>query len=216
VAQLFHPYWNSWSKASLLIAFGILAVLGWGGWLYVHSSYRTEIGEAHEQPVPFSHEHHVRKLGIDCRYCHTAVENAPFAGIPTAKTCMNCHSHVWADSPMLEPVRESFRTGKPLKWTRVHDLPDFVRFDHSIHVQKGIACASCHGAVDRMPLMTKAETLHMGWCLECHRNPEKFVRPRDKVFQTEWDPEKDGDKLRAWLVDEHHLKSMTNCSVCHQ
>ena len=132
-----------------------------------------------EQPIPFSHAHHVGGLGIDCRYCHTSVETSSFAGIPPTKTCMNCHSQIWSTSPTLEPVRESFRTGVSIQWTRVNDLPDYVYFNHSIHVNKGIGCESCHGRVDRMPLTWQENSLQMDWCLDCHRDPGKHIRPRD-------------------------------------
>ena len=154
-----------------------------GGALEIQRSpYATYQDVAQAQPVPFSHQHHDGGDGIDCRYCHTSVENSSFAGIPPTKTCMNCHSQIWTDAPMLEPVRESYRTGKSLVWTRVDYLPDFVYFNHSIHVDKGVGCASCHGPVDKMPLMFEANSLQMEWCLNCHRAPEKFLRPRDQVF----------------------------------
>ena len=137
---------------------------------------------AREQPVPFSHKHHVGDDGIDCRYCHTSVETSSFAGLPPTETCMSCHSQIWANAELLEPVRASFRTGKSIAWTRVHDLPDFVYFNHSIHVNKGIGCSTCHGRVDQMPLTYKVNTLYMQWCVECHRNPAQYVRPRDQVF----------------------------------
>ena len=133
--------------------------------------------------------------GIDCRYCHTSVENSSFAGIPPTKTCMNCHSQIWTNAPMLEPVRESYRTGKSLKWTRVNYLPDFVYFDHSIHVNKGVGCVSCHGPVDKMPLMLEANSLRMEWCLNCHRAPEKFLRPRDQVFNMKYEQPSDDNKI---------------------
>ena len=141
--------------------------------------------------MPFSHEHHVRGLGIDCRYCHTSVEKSSFAGIPPTETCMTCHSQIWTDSPMLEPVRTSLRTNTPIRWNRVHDLPDYVYFNHGIHVQKGVGCVSCHGRVDQMPLTWKAEPMTMEWCLSCHRNPEKHLRPREEVFNMDWVPPED-------------------------
>ncbi len=181
------------------------------------SSYFTQVHIVREQPVPFSHKHHVAGLGIDCRYCHTTVETSGFAGIPPTKTCMNCHSSMWSDSPMLEPVRESFRADKSLEWTRVHDLPDYVYFDHSIHIKKGVGCATCHGRVDQMPLVSKEKTLHMKWCLECHRNPEKFVRPRDQVFNMSWQiPASEQEKLGPQLVKEYNIQKRTDCSVCHR
>ena len=145
---------------------------------FQRSPYVTRQHIAPEQPVPFSHQHHAAGLGLDCRYCHTSVENSNFAGIPPTRTCMNCHAQIWTNAPMLEPVRESFRTGKNLVWIRVHDLPDYVYFDHSIHVAKGVGCRSCHGEVDRMPLMWEENSLQMEWCLNCHRNPDKYLRPK--------------------------------------
>ena len=191
MAQIFHPSTNTLSKASIFGAVFIIGGLIWVSTIFDRSSYVTQAGVAREQPVPFSHKHHVGGMGIDCRYCHTSVETSAFAGIPATEICMTCHSQIWTDSPMLEPVRASFRTGKPLEWSRVHDLPDFVYFDHSIHVKKGIGCATCHGRVDQMPLMWREKTLHMEWCLECHRAPERFVRPRSYVFRMDWEPPAD-------------------------
>jgi hypothetical protein len=180
------------------------------------SSYVTEVGVARDQPVQFSHKHHVSDDGIDCRYCHTSVEQSSFAGIPSTKICMSCHTQIWAESPILEPVRESFRTGKSLEWTRVNNLPGFVYFDHSIHVHKGVGCTTCHGRVDQMPLMWREHTLYMEWCLECHRNPERFVRPRDQVFNMDWQPPSDQIALGQKLVQDYKIESLTSCSVCHR
>jgi formamidopyrimidine-DNA glycosylase len=180
------------------------------------SSYVTEAGVARSQPVQFSHKHHVSDDGIDCRYCHTSVEESSFAGIPSTKICMNCHTQIWPESPILEPVRESFRTGRSLQWTRVHNLPGFAYFDHSIHVHKGVGCVTCHGRVDQMPLMWRENTLYMEWCLECHRNPERFVRPREQVFSMDWQPPVDQITLGQKLVQEYKIESLTSCSVCHR
>jgi hypothetical protein len=180
------------------------------------SSYVTEVGVARDQPVQFSHKHHVSDDGIDCRYCHTSVEQSSFAGIPSTKICMSCHTQIWAESPILEPVRESFRTGKSLEWTRVNNLPGFVYFDHSIHVHKGVGCTTCHGRVDQMPFMWREHTLYMEWCLECHRNPERFVRPRDQVFNMDWQPPSDQIALGQKLVQDYKIESLTSCSVCHR
>ena len=169
-----------------------------------------------EQPVPFSHRHHVGGMGIDCRYCHTSVENAAFANIPPTKTCINCHSQIWANSPTLEPVRESFRTEKSIQWTRVHDLPDFAYFNHSIHVNKGIGCSTCHGPVDNMPLVWQEKSLQMEWCLECHRHPESYVRPREEVFNMEYQPPADQVALGSQLVKQYKIQSLTSCSTCHR
>jgi hypothetical protein len=166
--------------------------------------------------VQFSHQHHVGGLGLDCRYCHTSVEKAAAAGIPPTKTCMNCHSQIWSTSPELEPVRESFRTGKSLEWVRVHDLPEFAYFNHSAHVNKGMGCSTCHGRVDRMPLVWQEKSLQMEWCLECHRAPEKFVRPQGEVFNAAYEPPADQIEQGRKLVQEYGLKPRTSCSTCHR
>ena len=188
MAQIFHRSTNTISRVSVFGGIGLIVVLVATLAAINRSSYVTEVGVARSQPVQFSHKHHVSDDGIDCRYCHTSVEESSFAGIPSTKICMNCHTQIWAESPILEPVRESFRTGKSLEWTRVHNLPGFVYFDHSIHVHKGVGCVTCHGRVDQMPLMWRENTLYMEWCLECHRNPERFVRPREQVFNMDWQP----------------------------
>ncbi|MGH9672846.1 MAG: cytochrome c3 family protein [Bryobacteraceae bacterium] len=216
MAQIFHPSTNTISRVSI---FG--AVFFAGGLLFVingvnRSSYVTQVGVARDQPVPFSHKHHVLGIGIDCRYCHTSVETSSYAGLPATETCMSCHSQIWADSPMLEPVRASLRDGRSLEWTRVHDLPDFVYFDHSIHLKKGIGCVSCHGRVDQMPLMARAHTLHMEWCLDCHRAPEKHVRPRSEVFNMGWQPAEPQAVLGARLVKEYNIRKKVDCAVCHR
>jgi hypothetical protein len=189
-----------------------------GGYAVVWSPYSTRVGIPIEQPVPFSHEHHVAGLGIDCRYCHTSVEESAFAGLPPTHTCMTCHSQVWKDAPVLAPVRASLASGVPLKWNRIHDLPDFVYFNHSIHVAKGIGCSTCHGAVNEMPLTWKTESLYMQWCLDCHRNPEQFIRPRDQVFNMSWTPQSNQLARGFELVREFrvHSKQITDCSTCHR
>jgi hypothetical protein len=217
--QIFHRSFNTISRLTIFGAVFILAALGWVVWVLARSPYVTNAGVTGEQPVPFSHEHHVSKLGIDCRYCHTGVENSSFAGMPPTKTCMNCHSQIWVGSPMLEPVRESYRTGKPLEWNRVHRLAEFVYFDHSIHVNKGVGCASCHGPVNRMPLMWQHGSLLMEWCLECHRNPADRVRPREEVFNMDWQPPDDQAALGQELVKKYRIRGeheITSCSTCHR
>ncbi len=194
---------------------GVLLVFA-GLELYVRSPYVTQVGVPVDQPVPFSHKHHVLDDGIDCRYCHTSVETAAFAGMPPTQTCMNCHSQVWAQSPVLEPVRQSFATGQPIQWNRVTNVPDFVYFDHSIHVQKGIGCSSCHGQVDQMPLTFKAESLQMSFCLECHQHPEQYVRPRQEVFNMSWQPPANQAQEGLRLVHEYGIESKISCSTCHR
>jgi len=214
--QIFHPSTNTFSRATIFGTVIAIVVLALVGGSLQRSSYVTEVGTPREQPVPFSHRHHVGGIGIDCRYCHTSVEDAAFAGIPSTQTCMNCHKQIWSTSPMLEPVRESFRSDRSLIWIRVHDLPDFVYFDHSIHVRKGVGCATCHGRVDQMPLTWRTQTLHMEWCLDCHRHPERYVRPRDKVFAMDWKAPGDQAALGTTLVHDYGIASMTSCSVCHR
>jgi formamidopyrimidine-DNA glycosylase len=215
MAQIFHRSTNTISRVSLFGGVAVIVVLVATLAAINRSSYVTEVGVARSQPVQFSHKHHVSDDGIDCRYCHTSVEESSFAGIPSTKICMNCHTQIWAESPILAPVRESFRTGNSLEWTRVNNLPGFVYFDHSIHVHKGVGCATCHGRVDQMPLMWREHTLYMEWCLECHRNPERFVRPREQVFSMDWQPS-DQIALGQKLVQEYKIESLTSCSVCHR
>src|SRR6266550_5487603 len=212
--QIFHRSTNTISRATIFGAIFIVAVLLWAAIQFQRSPYVTYAEVARPQPAPFSHQHHVAGLGIDCRYCHTSVETSWFAGIPPTQTCMNCHAQIWTNADMLAPVRNSFASGTPLVWSRVHRLPDFVHFNHSIHVAKGIGCASCHGRVDKMPLTYQASPLTMEWCLRCHRAPEKFVRPRDQVFNMSYVPVNqpvDGPRL----VKEYNIQSLTHCSTCH-
>lgn len=216
MAQLFHPSTNTLSRISI---FGALAFLGGSLWiLYTldRSPYVTQEEMDREQPIPFSHAHHVGSIGIDCRYCHTAVERSSTAGIPPTRTCINCHSQLYSDSPTLAPVRESFRDARPIRWTKVNDLPDFAYFDHSIHIHKGVGCKTCHGPVDRMNLMRKGESLQMEWCLECHRNPERYLRPRDEVFNMAYAPEEPQAELGARLVEKYDVQTRTDCSTCHR
>jgi hypothetical protein len=217
--QIFHPSTNVISKVSIFGAIFFIAAFAWVLTQIFRSPYATNVDVAIEQPVPFSHEHHVAGLGIDCRYCHSSVEVSRFADIPPTHTCMTCHVQIWADSPVLEPVRSSFETGESIQWVRVNDLADFVYFDHSIHVAKGVGCETCHGRVDRMPLTWKAHTLYMDWCLECHREPERFVRPRDRVFEMGWEPAQDQLTLGRQLVDEYEIAPayrLDDCYVCHR
>ena len=215
MSQIFHRSTNTLARVSIFG--GLFAVAGLVFVIAVldRSSYNTGEGVVLKQPVPFSHDHHTAALGIDCRYCHTSVEEAAFAGIPPTATCMNCHNLIWADSPMLEPVRESFRTEEPIRWTRIHDLPDYVYFHHGIHLAKGIGCESCHGRIDRMPLVYKANTLQMEWCLDCHRDPEPFLRPREEVLSMGWRPG-EGDPTGAELAELYDVDTRITCSACHR
>ena len=218
MSQIFHPSTNTISRVTIFGSLFILAGLVWVVAQVNRSPYVTQANVAREQPVQFSHKHHVGDEGIDCRYCHTSVEVSAFAGIPPTKTCMNCHSQIFANSPYLEPVRESWRTGKPIQWTRVHDLPDFIYFNHSIHVNKGIGCATCHGRVDLMPLTWQVASLQMEWCLDCHRQPEKFLRPRNQIFNMAWQTPPNQIEEGKKLKKEYGIQSvaqLTSCSTCH-
>jgi len=216
MTQIFHRSTNAIARITILGAVFILAIVTWLLMVVFRSDYLTDVRVVREQPVPFSHKHHVADVGLDCRYCHTSVETSPFAGLPPTETCMTCHSQIWADSPMLEPVRASFRNNTPLRWTRVHDLPDFVYFDHSIHLKKGIGCSSCHGAVNEMPLMWRENTLLMEWCLACHREPERYVRPRDAVFRMDWTPPANQHEVGRQLVAQYKIRKLTDCYTCHR
>lgn len=176
----------------------------------------TDVGYMPAQPVPYSHALHVGQLGMDCRYCHTGVEGAAVAAIPPTQTCMNCHSKVRANSEKLIPVRESYATGMPVPWIRVHDLPDYVYFDHSAHVRRGVGCVSCHGRIDTMEVVFQTEPLSMGWCLECHRSPENHLRPVEFVTQLDWVPEEDQLALGARLRETNNINPPTDCNTCHR
>jgi len=215
--QVFHPAANSIARISL----AAFVLLGGGGltlllFVVPRSSYVTRQHEAREQPVPFYHAHHVGSMGIDCRYCHTSADKAASAGLPPTKTCMNCHSQIWNQAPTLEPVRESWRSGKPLEWVRVHDLPDFVYFNHSVHVNKGVGCSTCHGRVDTMSFVWQEKSLLMEWCLECHRAPEKYLRPKSEVYNIAYQPPADQLELGRKLAAEYDVRPQVTCSTCHR
>ena len=216
--QIFRRSSNTLARA--ILVGGVIFFFSFWGVVYAvyWSSYTTDTHIPRGQVVPFSHEHHTSGLGIDCRYCHTTVESSSFAGIPPTETCMSCHSQVWTDAPLLAPVRQSLATGTSLEWNRVNDLPDFVFFDHGIHVQKGIGCSTCHGRVDQMPLTWKAHSLYMRWCLDCHEAPEKAVRPKDQVFNMSWAPPPDQLERGRKLVAQYniHTDQLRDCSMCHR
>ena len=216
MSQLFRPGANTFAKASVVA--GLFVALGLGGILnnIERTSYVTDVNVPRDQPVMFTHKHHVSGVGLDCRYCHSSVEVSSSAGLPPTETCMGCHSQIWSEAPILEPVRESWRSGRSLQWNRVHDLPGFVYFNHSIHVTKGMSCETCHGRVDLMPLVWKQNTLLMEWCLDCHRAPEKYIRPKDQVFNMGYKPEGDQAVLGAKLVAEYKVRKLTDCSICHR
>jgi hypothetical protein len=216
MSQIFRPRANQLARMSLFVG-GLVAVLvGAAAPIVMRSDFVTGANTNVTQPVQFSHAHHAGGLGIDCRYCHTSVDQAAFANIPPTKTCMNCHSQIWVTSPYLEPIRSSWRTGTSIQWTRVHNLPDFVYFNHSIHVKKGIGCETCHGRIDQMPGIYQAKSLQMEWCLDCHRAPEKYVRPREAVVTMGYQPAKSQAELGPELVKAYNIQTLTSCSTCHR
>jgi ferredoxin len=221
MAQIFRKGSNSIARVTLLTVF--FGFLGFWGVVYAvyRSPYTTNVNLPREQVVPFSHRHHVSGLGIDCRYCHTTVEKSDFAGLPATHICMSCHSQIWTGAPMLAPVRQSMASGHPLEWNRVNDTPDFVFFNHSIHVTKGIGCSTCHGRVDEMPLTWKAHSLYMRWCLDCHEAPEQHLRPKDEIYNMKWEPPPDqaerGKKLTLeYGLDRARLEQLRDCGMCHR
>jgi hypothetical protein len=187
MAQVFDRTSNALARASLVLTGLIVIVLGVALDQLQRSPWVTRQGQRPDQPVPFSHKHHVEGLGLQCQYCHTSVEKSSYAGIPPTKTCINCHAQIWTNAELLEPVRQSWATGASVQWIKVHDLPDYVYFNHEIHVNKGIGCASCHGRVDEMPLMYAENSLQMEWCLNCHRNPGVNLRPTSEIYNMAWD-----------------------------
>jgi len=214
--QIFRRSANTLSKVSI---FGLLSLVGGLILLAIvlaRSRYVTRQQIFVEQPLQFSHMHHVTDDGIDCRYCHTSVETSSFAGIPPTKTCMNCHSVLFANAAFLEPVRASFRDNRPLHWLRVHDLPDFVYFNHSIHIKKGVGCETCHGRVDQMPLTYQQNSLLMEWCIDCHRNPAPNLRPREEITTMGYRPAKDQAELGSELMKAYNVNPPTSCSTCHR
>lgn len=219
MAQFFNKSANNIARISMVM---VAVLAGVGGFAFTQisrSSYLTGRYLEKQQPVQFSHKHHVGDDGIDCRYCHSTVETTASAGMPPTQTCMNCHSQIWADSPYLEPVRASFRDNKPIEWERVHDLPEYTYFNHSIHVAKGVGCSTCHGQIDNMPAVFQENTLQMEWCIACHRAPENFIRPKSEIYNMQW---QDGDldaAERDKLKVDHKIRSkelLTSCSTCHR
>ncbi|HEY3863497.1 MAG TPA: cytochrome c3 family protein [Verrucomicrobiae bacterium] len=218
MAQIFRRSSNT--IARLLVVCGVLGPFGlaWATYVVYWSPWTTRVGSEISQPVPFSHKHHVQDDGIDCRYCHTSVEKSGFAGIPSTEICMTCHSQLWTQAPLLAPVRDSLASRRRLRWNRVHDLPDFVFFDHSIHIAKGIGCSSCHGRVDEMALTSKQAPLYMKWCLDCHSDPAKFIRPREDIFNMAWQPPSSQSSDGPKLLSQYHVNPTTlqDCSTCHR
>ncbi len=234
--QVFPKSMNPISRIMLLSIPVLAATAGVTLAAFFRSDYTTGRNEIVDQPIPFSHLHHVSELGIDCRYCHTSVESSAYAGIPPTKTCMNCHQQVWNGADILEPLRKSYAIDTPIVWTKVHNVPNYTYFNHSIHVGKGVSCYSCHERIDQMPLVRQTKTLLMEWCLDCHRHPEKNLRPKSEIYNLAWKPEDgtvdtDGheygpahgtgtqSELGRELKDKYMVrdaKTLVSCSICHR
>ncbi len=217
MAQVFKRRANTYAKLTIFGGLFVLVAALFALNTLNRSDYVTLAHVARQQPVPFSHKHHAGGLGLDCRYCHTSVEKSSYAGIPATQVCMNCHSKIWSDSPTLEPVRASYKTGKSIPWIKVYDLPDFVYFDHSVHIHQGVACVTCHGRVDRMSLTWQKPSLQMEWCVGCHRNPAPNIRPREHVFDMAWSAgDMDAETLGRRLVQKYDIHPSLDCTTCHR
>jgi hypothetical protein len=216
MTPLFRPRHNTLAHITLfVVAAGALGTVG-GLMVYARSPYARGMQDPIEQPIQFDHRHHTRDEGIDCRYCHNTVDKSPHAGIPPTSLCLNCHSQVWNKSPLLEPVRQSFFENRPLQWRRVYKVPEFVYFNHSIHVNKGVGCVSCHGRVDKMAAVEKATPLTMAWCLDCHRQPEPNLRPLSEITNMAWQPTGDPVEAGRVLAEQSHIHTRTSCTTCHR
>lgn len=216
--QIFGPGANTMARVSLVALIALPGLALATGSAITRSSFNTKVGVPVDQPVPFSHMHHVSELGIDCRYCHNSVEKSATAGLPATSVCMSCHSQIWTNSPLLEPVRKAAASNKPIQWTLVNSVPDFVYFNHSIHVAKGVGCNTCHGPVGEMMSTFKGNSFQMAWCLDCHRKPEQFIRPRNQVFNMNYVPPTNQLELGAKLLKLHDIKKgqLDDCSICHR
>jgi hypothetical protein len=211
------PKWLDALRPVATLVLGIVPLYAIGLLFYGGSPQTTDVGYQPEQPVAYSHALHAGDLGIDCRYCHNTVEQTAHASIPPTQTCMNCHAAIYPESPKLIPIRESYSTGMPVAWIRVHDLPDYVYFNHSAHVRRGVGCVDCHGRVDKMEVVYQAERLSMGWCLDCHRNPEPHLRPLERITDLAWQPNEDeAAEMGRRLREAYNINPSEDCSTCHR
>lgn len=216
MGALFTPKSNPRLRTTLVVVIALgIACIG-GLWVWVRTPFVTGEGWPTDQPVFFDHRHHVQDDGIDCLYCHSTAERSATAGIPSTALCMGCHNQIWPDGITLETVRRSWASGRPIPWNRVHDLPDYVYFNHAIHLDKGVGCVNCHGRVDQMPRVYQAEPMTMGWCLDCHREPEVHLRPREFITDMDWPTENEDPRLAARLADLYDVESQTHCTTCHR
>lgn len=222
MANIF-PRWTNWLPLKIIFGVVILATAVTAGVTYYFTPKYTRVGYTPTQPVSFDHSLHVNQLGMDCRYCHTAVESSSVASVPSTQTCMNCHKQIQADNPKLAPVRQSAETGRPIEWVRIHQAPDFVYFNHSVHVNRGVSCVSCHGTVNEMKVVRHDQPQSMGWCLDCHRAPEEHVRPLEQVYRLDWKAQTEGKSEREAqldigrkLVKEWNIHPPETCEGCHR
>jgi Cytochrome c7 and related cytochrome c len=216
---IFPPRSNTFARVSIVVVLILLVVITLVLVHWLHSSTFNKVGVAVPQPVPFPHNFHVNIVGLNCRYCHESVDKSSFADIPPTQTCMSCHSQVALTNPILAPIRDSYATGKPVQWNRVNSLPDYVYFNHEIHIAKGVGCETCHGRVDQMTTDVKANTFYMAWCLQCHRDPAKYIRPVANVYDMGYQPQGDQATIGAQLVKEYNImppSQLLNCSICHR
>lgn len=216
MGPLFRPFHNTAVRISLLGLVLLFTGTLVGLMVYARTPWARGTNEPIEQPIEFDHRHHSRDEGIDCRYCHDTVEVSAYAGIPPTELCLNCHAQVWNSSPLLAPVRESFYSGRPIVWRRVHRVAEFVYFNHAIHVQKGVGCATCHGRVDLMPMVYQVHSMTMGWCLACHRDPVPSLRPVSEMTSMTWTPPADDPDLGRRLAEEYDVRTRTSCDACHR
>ena len=217
MANLF-PKWSNTVPLKLIAVVSVLGVTVVGGVTYYFTPKYTRVGYSPKQPVAYNHYLHAEQLGIDCRYCHSYVDESGYANVPDAETCMNCHSQVKSDSPQLAPIRASYESGEPVEWVRIHKVPDYVYFNHAVHVNRGISCVECHGNINEMEVVYHAEPLSMGFCLECHRNPEESIRPLEEVYNLNWEPDQE-QAHEEWARDavvNWNVNPPQSCSGCHR
>lgn len=216
----FTPLYPGWSNAAFRLVLTTLllslvavptSLIAWA-----RTPYSTEASDPRRQPVLFDHRHHTRDDGIDCRYCHYAVDRSPYAGVPSTELCMNCHAQVWNQAPAVSLVRASFFSGKPIRWERVFNVPDFVFFNHAVHVHRNVGCVSCHGRIDLMGQVYMPEAMTMSWCIDCHREPENHLRPAERITDMEWSPARPQLEIGLEIKAKNHIAPPTNCSGCHR
>jgi hypothetical protein len=215
LAQIFPPSWNKLPLVAAIAGAVVPALVVAGVWYYF-SPWYLNVGYQPAQPVPYSHKLHAGELGLDCRYCHASVEISAVANVPPTQTCMNCHQLVKRDSELLAPIRASLTSGRPMRWIRVHDLPDYAYFNHRPHLAGGVGCVTCHGRVDEMEKVTMMAPLSMGWCLDCHRNPAPYRRPVSEITNMKWTPPRDPQLLAAQVARYRPVNPPTDCSGCHR